>query len=118
MLFVLDHDVDHAVMRMLHRAGHGCVTIGGSGMATASDNAVSVFAEKHDAVVITHDKEFFALRRRNTFSRTVLVACNEWDAAEVLKAHLDDVIQKAYARDATVIRLSKDGAELLPTRWE
>lgn len=117
MLFVLDHDVDVAVGRMLRGVGHRCVSIGSARLVTANDDAVSVFADDRGAVLLTHDQEFILRRRERTFGRHVLLACNEWDAEEVLRTHLDEVVTLINSRDAIVLRISKDNVTVYPNRW-
>src|SRR5689334_19383756 len=102
---------------MLREAGYRCITVGASGLATARDDAVSVFGDNLGAIVLTHDREFIARRRENTFGRHVLLACLEWDAADLLKENLDQVLELAFSREAIVIRLSKEGASAYPTKW-
>jgi predicted nuclease of predicted toxin-antitoxin system len=56
--FLLDHDVDAAVGRMLRRHRHQCLTASQVGLATATDDALTVWATEHGAVVISTDVEF------------------------------------------------------------
>jgi hypothetical protein len=118
LLFVLDHDVAAGVGRALRKAGHRCVTAGGSGMALANDDAMSVFADNHRAVLLTHDREFSKRRRANTFGKHVLLDCREWDAAGLVCEYLDELVNLANSRDAICLKLSKDGVTPYPTRWE
>jgi hypothetical protein len=118
LLFVLDHDVAVAVGRALRKAGHRCVTAGGSGMARASDDGLSVFADEHGAILLTHDKEFSRRRRANTFGKHVLLDCREWDVAGLVSKYLDDLVTLANSREAIYLRLSIEGVVPYPTRWD
>jgi hypothetical protein len=64
--FLLDNDVDAGVGRVLRKAGHDCWTASQAGLAgpeSAPDDALSIYAQQKEAVVVTHDREF-SLRRR------------------------------------------------------
>lgn len=117
MRFVLDHDVDADVGRMLRREGHQCMLVGAAGLATASDDAVSVFADNLHAVLITHDRELIERRKKNTFGQHVLMKCDEPDAAEVLRAHLPAVVELVGHCESVVVRVSKDGVRVYPAQW-
>jgi hypothetical protein len=56
--FLLDHDVDGAVGQMPRRAGHECWRAGEIGLATAIDDALTVWAIEHKAVLVSTDREF------------------------------------------------------------
>lgn len=118
MLFVLDNDIDIAVGRVLRRAGHQCITVASAGMADADDDEVAVFADDHHGVLITHDREFSSRRRRNVFGKHVKLACVDWEAADVLALHLDNVLELLGSRDAVYMRVSKDRVDIYPSKWE
>lgn len=115
--FVLDNDTSVAVSRILRKAGRQCVAAAASGLASASDDHVSVFADEHHAVLLTHDVEFTARRRRNTFGKHVLLACRQWEAATIVERHLEDVVKMLETRDAIVLKVSNDGVTTYPTQW-
>lgn len=58
MRFLLDHDVDAAVGKMLRHRGHECWTAGSAGLATAQDDDLTVWATEHVAAVVSTDREF------------------------------------------------------------
>lgn len=118
MLFLLDHNVDAAVCRMLHSAGHDCTSVGAAGLATGSDDAISVFGQEISAIVLTHDREFIARRRKNTFGKHVLLACQDWEAADILKENLAEVLAMSVTRQDITMRLSKHGLIPYPTKWQ
>lgn len=70
--FLLDHDVDAAVGRMLRRHGHECLTASQVGLAAATDDALTVWASEHRAVVVSTDREFSRRRMQNAIGHHVL----------------------------------------------
>lgn len=91
--------------------------VGQIGLARASDDQVSVFADNKDAVCLTHDREMIQRRRRNTFGRHVHLDCREWDAAALLLQNLGAVIELLCSRDAIVVHLTQNGVTPYPSRW-
>lgn len=77
-LFVLDHNVAAGVGRLLRDKGHRCIGLASAGMARAKDDEVSVFADKHRAILLTHDREFSQRRRSNVFGKHLYLDCHEW----------------------------------------
>jgi predicted nuclease of predicted toxin-antitoxin system len=53
--FVLDQDVDASLVAVLVQHGHQAWTVGSAGMPDATDDDISVYAAKMDAVVVTHE---------------------------------------------------------------
>lgn len=92
MRFVCDHDVDARVATTLRRLGHEAWTAGEAGLARAADDDLTVYADNHDAVLLSHDVEFSKRRRRNVIGRHVWLRCNEWEAAELVATCLDDLL--------------------------
>ena len=109
MRFLLDHDVDAAVGRMLRQLHHECWTASAVGLAAASDDALTVWASEHGAVVVSTDREFGQRRSRNAIGLHVWVHCADWDASTVLGVHLDDVVARLEARSDLTVRVSKEG---------
>jgi predicted nuclease of predicted toxin-antitoxin system len=107
--FLLDHDVDAAVGRMLRHRGHECWTAGSAGLARAKDDELTVWAAEHQAVVVSTDAEFSHRRMTNAIGRHVWLRCNDWEASEILADHLDNVLSLLEARRDITIRVSKDG---------
>jgi predicted nuclease of predicted toxin-antitoxin system len=118
VLFLLDNDVDAAVGRVVRTAGHRCITLAEVGLAAATDDEVSVWADDRGAVVLTHDKEYFRRRTKNTFGRHVRLACVDWDAVKLVERMLPDIIDLIGTREAVVLRVSQDGVMILPSKWE
>jgi predicted nuclease of predicted toxin-antitoxin system len=107
--FRLDHDVDAAVGRMLRRNGHECLTASQVGLAAAIDDALTVWASEHSAVVVSTDREFSRRRMKNAIGRHVWLRCQDWEADGVLETHVAEVVNQLEARSDLTIRVSADG---------
>jgi predicted nuclease of predicted toxin-antitoxin system len=107
--FLLDHDVDAAVGRMLRRKGHECLTASQVGLAAATDDALTVWASGHRAVVVSTDREFGRRRMANAIGHHVWLRCLDWEADAVLEAHLAEVVSRLEAQSDLTIRVSVDG---------
>ena len=108
MRFLLDHDVDAAVGRMLRRRKHECFPAGQVGLAAAVDDALTVWATEHGAAVVSTDREFGLRRMRNAIGHHVWLRCPDWEAESVLGEHLDGVVARLHAQGDLTIRVSKD----------
>jgi predicted nuclease of predicted toxin-antitoxin system len=106
--FLLDNDVDAAVGRMLRRHGHECLTASQVGLAAAADDALTVWASGHGAVVVTTDREFSRRRMQNATGHHVWLRCLDWEAAAVLEAQLLEVVARIEARNDLTVRVSVD----------
>ena len=109
MLFLLDHDVDAAVGRMLRQKRHKCHTASEVGLAQARDDALTVWASEHGAVVISTDREFGQRRMKNAIGRHVWLRCLDWEAGEVLAGCLDELAGRLGAQPDMTVRVSKEG---------
>ena len=109
MRFLLDHDVDAAVGRMLRQHHHECWTASAVGLAAASDDALTVWASGHNAVVVSTDQEFGQRRSRNAIGLHVWLHCADWEASTVLDTHLSEVVARLEAGSDLTVRVSKDG---------
>jgi predicted nuclease of predicted toxin-antitoxin system len=117
LLWLLDQDVTADVGMMLRRRGQDCISAGKVGLATASDEEISVFADNRHAICVTQDREMITQRRRRTFGRHVHLDCPPWDAAKILEENLSGVIELVESRDAIVVRASRNSVKAYPTRW-
>lgn len=108
MRFLLDHDVDAAVGRMLRQHHHECWTASAVGLAAASDDALTVWASGHGAVVVSADQESGQRRSRNVIGLHVWLHCADWEASNVLGVHLDEVVARLKARSDLTVRVSKN----------
>jgi predicted nuclease of predicted toxin-antitoxin system len=115
--FFLDHDVDVAVGRALRRAGHECWTAADAGLFRDSDDALTVYAGNRRAVLVTHDHEFSERRRLNVTGHHLYLRCAEWDAADLLLSHLDQIVRLFQRRADLYVRLSANGAVETSQQW-
>lgn len=121
MRFLLDNDVDHGVAKLLRSAGHEVVTaseVGLAGAEAASDDEITVYATDRDMVVITHDREFTARRKRNTFGLHVRLMCAQPDAVEIVSARLDELRDKLPWTKSAVLEVYRTKVRHYPPRWE
>ncbi len=109
MRFLLDHDVDAAVGRMLRQRGHQCWTAGSVGLARAKDDELTVWAAGHQAVVVSTDGEFSQRRMKNAIGWHVWLRCSDWEASEILAHHLDEILALLETRNDLTVRVSKEG---------
>lgn len=107
MRFVLDQDVDAGLVGVLVKRGHKAWTVASAGISDASDDDISVYAAKLGAVVVTHDEEFSARRRRNPHGRHLQLGCSEPDAISVVTAKLDELVQAMTPFQDVFVYLSK-----------
>jgi predicted nuclease of predicted toxin-antitoxin system len=114
--FLLDHDVDAAVARMLRQRHHECWTAGAVGLAAASDDALTAWACGHGAAVVSTDQEFGQRRARNAIGLHVWLHCAGWDASTVLSTHLDEVVARLETRGDLTVRVPKHGVSGSPGR--
>lgn len=117
MRFLLDHDVDAAVGTMLRRRKHVCLTAAQAGLGAAADDALTVWASDHGAVLVSTDQEFGRRRWRHAIGRHLWVRCHDWEVADLLGVHLDEVTRRMEAQADLTIRLSKDGLSS-SAKWE
>jgi len=109
--FLLDHDVDAAVGRMLRRRGHPCWTAGAAGLARARDDELTVWAAARQAVVVSTDDEFGLRRMRNAIGGHVWLSGADWEASEILADHLDEVLVGLASGTDLTVRVSGSGVE-------
>lgn len=106
---MLDQDVDAALVAVLVAAGHEAWTVAAAGIPDAADDDVSVYAAQKDAVVITHDVEFSARRRRNPHGRHVQLGCPEPDAVDLVSACVDELVSAIEPFADVFVYVSKAG---------
>lgn len=116
--FVLDHDVDRAVRDVLMRAGHECWTAAEAGLSNASDGELAVYADDHQAALLTHDREFTRWRRRRTFGQHVWLRCAEPDAVDVVQQHLDDLVAVLSQLPEVVVEVRQGHVKVFGPQWE
>jgi hypothetical protein len=67
-------------------------------------------------VLITHDREFSQRRRRNVIGRHIWMRCREWEAADLLAAHLPALLPELEAAEDLFVAMSHQGYET-SRRW-
>ena len=117
MRFFLDHDVDARVCGRLHAAGHEAWSAADAGLNEVSDDALTVYAQEHGAILVTHDREFSRRRRRNAVGWHVHMRCHESQAADLLLVHARDLEALVDARSDLFVAISTRGMNVAPSRW-
>jgi hypothetical protein len=102
---------------MLRRRGHQCWAVPDAGLATAADDALTVYATDRRAVLVTHDREFSMRRIRNAVGRHLWLNCEQFYAEQLLGKHLDEVIRLLNSRQDCVVSVSPTRVELYE-RWD
>ncbi len=115
--FLLDQDVQISVRDALRELGHACWTASEANLGTVKDDELTVYAVKHGAVVVTHDREFSQRRRRNVVGRHLYLRCDEWRAAELVRLRLPEVIDVLRHHDAVYVAMSNAGCDI-SRGWE
>jgi predicted nuclease of predicted toxin-antitoxin system len=116
--FLLDHDVDAAVGKMLRQRKHQCWTAGAAGLATATDDDLTVWATEHLAAVVSTDREFGRRRMKNAIGHHVWLRCLDWEAADVLDIYISGVIELLEGRVDVTVRVSKDAGIDASSNWD
>ncbi len=86
-------------------------------MNTDSDDTLTVYAQSKRAVLVTHDKEFSARRRRNPAGWHLHMKCQESEAADMLVAHLPILEPLFAARPDLFVSISKNGLGIPTSAW-
>jgi predicted nuclease of predicted toxin-antitoxin system len=109
--FFLDNDVPVSVGTMLRRHGHLCWTANDAGLADeGEDDNLTVYAAKHQAVLVSLAAQFMRRRRANAIGRHVRLRCTEPEAAAVLGGHLKEALEY-LERDHVTVTVSRDGVK-------
>lgn len=117
MRFVLDQDVDASLISVLVNGGHDAWTVAQAGMPDAADDDITVYAAQKDAVVVTHDVEFSARRRKNPHGRHVQLGCPEPEAVDLVSVHLQEMVVALATFSDIFVYLSKDGVST-HVKWQ
>lgn len=117
MKFFLDQNVDTEVASALRDLGHEAWTAAEAGLNDVADDDLTVYTYEKKAVLITHDNEFSQRRSRNVIGQHIWLRCAEFEAAELIRKHIDELIELlAHGKDVWM-KVSKDGVQL-SRRWE
>jgi predicted nuclease of predicted toxin-antitoxin system len=115
--FVLDHDIDAAVRKVILAAGHECWTVGQAGLFDATDDALSVYADDKQAALVTHDEAFSRRRQKRCFGQHVWLRCDDNLAVEVIVHHLPEIVSVLAGREAVVLQVTATNVRPLSSRW-
>ncbi len=119
MRFVLDEDVDaRAVGTFLRRRGHERWSVVEAGLGGADDDAVAIYADDRQAVLLTHDVDATRRRRRFTFGHHVLLRCHQLEAVMLLERHLDEPVELIGRRGVGVYEITRAAVTYHPPRYE
>jgi hypothetical protein len=92
---------------MLVREGHVAWSAGEAGLAAAEDDDLTIYAVRHDAVLISLDEQFMQRRRANAVGRHVRLRCPEPEAAAVLRGWLKKGLDY-LEREHVTVTVSRD----------
>jgi predicted nuclease of predicted toxin-antitoxin system len=115
--FVLDHDVDIAVGRLLRKRGHQCWSVASAGLAAAEDLGIAAYAARRGAVLISHDQAFAERRMRHTTGQHVWLHCRQIVAVELLDRYLSEVEMVLRHMQDVVIEVTIAGVTSHPPSW-
>lgn len=119
MRFVLDEDVDVlAVGSFLRQHGHESWSVVDAGLGGADDDAVAIYADDRDAVLITHDAGATRRRRKFTFGRQVYLRCHQLEAAELLEIHIGELVTQVERHNIGVLEVRRSAIVFYPPRYE
>jgi len=119
MRFVLDEDVDvQLVGSFLRQRGHECWSVVDAGLGGADDDAVAIYADDRNAVLITHDADATRRRRRFKFGRHVFRRCHQLEAVELLEIHIDELVAEVEHHSIGVFEVRRSAIVFHPPRYE
>lgn len=119
MRFVLDEDVDvQLVGSFLRRRGYECWSVVDAGFGGADDDAVSIYADDRDAVLISHDADATRRRRRFMFGRHVYLRCHQLEAVELLEIHIEELVTQLEHHNIGVVEVRRTAITYHRPRYE
>lgn len=116
MRFLLDHNVDARVCRVLRDRGHEAWTASEGGHATSDDDTLAVYAATMKAVLVTHDRGLRRMRQKLPIGRLLALGCPNPAARDLVEKHIDQVVDFLHVDNITVV-LSADGITTYTT-WD
>jgi predicted nuclease of predicted toxin-antitoxin system len=84
----------------------------------ADDDAVAIYADDRDAVLITHDADATRRRRRFTFGRHVFLGCHQLEAVELPEIHIDELVTQVEHHNIGVFEVRRTAIAYHPPRYE
>ncbi len=88
------------------------------GARRADDDAVAIYADDRQTILLTHDVDATRRRRRFTFGRHVLLRCHQLDAVMMLERHLDEVVRLVARRGIGVYEVTPAAVTYHLPRYE
>lgn len=110
MVFLTDENVAKPVVAGLRQAGYIIIDVKENGWHGKSDKQLSAYAERKNAIIITHDKDF--LQQLN--HAVILLRFTNQQPNNVIKyllSFLSSVVFKKKLRKKVVVILSEANAE-------
>lgn len=117
MRFFLDEDVDYGVAQGLRAQGHEAWSAVDAGLGAYNDDELTVYADEHKAILLTHDREFSARRRRHVVGWHVEMRCTEMEAEALVCARSQALVDLVARFDDVFISLSKERLDM-SHRWD
>jgi hypothetical protein len=108
--FFADQNVDNEVLAELRRRHHQAWSADQAGLATDLDDDLTAYVHDHQAVLLTHDKEFSRRRRKNVIGRHIWLDCDELVAAAIIVRYIDDFLPILEHHEHVWIRLARTAA--------
>lgn len=119
MRFVLDEDVDvQLVGSFLRRHGYECWSVVDAGLGGSDDDAIAIYADDRDAVLVTHDTGATRRRRKFTFGRHVFLRCHQLEAVELLEIHIGELVTQVERHNIGVFEVRRAAIRYHAPRYE
>ncbi len=111
-LFLMDENVDTAADGSVRGLGFDverAVQVGLTTANEAQDDDLSVWAQEHGAIVVSHDIQLGQRRLDRCVGRHVWLDCRNWDAAATLVAHMDRILAEVGPHRDVTVKVSQAG---------
>ncbi len=107
---MLDEDVDaQAVGSFFRQHGHECWSVVDAGLGGSDDDAVAIYADDRNAILVTHDTGATRRRRKFTFGRHVFLRCHQLEAVELLELYLAELVTQIQRHRTGVFEVRRAG---------
>jgi len=107
--FYIDEDIDHRIVRAaLLRMGHELWSTKQAARTGDSDASQLAYAIDHDAVVITHNRDFTRPHRDRPIGRVILLRCLQPQAAAALEQVLDGLVPMLERTSDVYVEVKQD----------
>lgn len=119
--FVLEDDVDERVASVIRDAGHVVSLAKEAGLGgpdAPTDEEVSVSADDRRLVVVAHDRDFAERRKRATIGWHLRLTCEQPDAPDVLRVHLERVVGLRDGTQLCVVEVGRERVSYFAPHWD